>query len=368
MSNDYRNQVNSILNGGAGYVYTPGAVAALEKAVRISDLHQDLELAARARFALVDCATHSGQADKALVAFTWLLAQIDRNPHLTKSVPMDSLLWSCKWIALDIVQFPHVSKEQILNLLEEMSRRYDAQGLSPRAVLCLYSEAWQDMGYPDEAKRFFNRWQTSPSDGSEDCEACEIDFQVRHSLFYGDLEQALHLARPLLESQLGCFSVPEQTFCVFLLPLLRAGELETAQSLESRTHHRVATMNKFIGEAGQHIQFLALTDQFTRAVSLFEKKADQALSSTTQLNRWKFLLGARALWQRMADSGHRITRLRVGDSFPIPCGKYRVYKTATMAQWFLNEAQRIANQFDARNGNNFFNQQLDENEVLIRQN
>src|SRR4051812_22715000 len=69
--------------------------ALLEEIIRIADTRQDFEVGFDARMALVDAGTFSGAPDKALVAFSWCLAQADKQPdHFSGP----DLLWKYKWV------------------------------------------------------------------------------------------------------------------------------------------------------------------------------------------------------------------------------------------------------------------------------
>src|SRR5205085_1503800 len=85
----------------------------------------------------------------------------------------------------------------------------------------------------------------------------------------------------------SCSEVPQLTLAAVLLPLLRLGRGE-----EAMRHHvagyRMISKNpvEFIPSIADHIEFLALTDNFPRALKLVEKHLSLALE--TPCLAWQF--------------------------------------------------------------------------------
>jgi hypothetical protein len=69
-----------LLAGAEGLRDSPEKVAVLEEAVRHADSAGTLELQYGAREGLAEAAYFGGAPDKAIVAYTWCLAQFDRHP------------------------------------------------------------------------------------------------------------------------------------------------------------------------------------------------------------------------------------------------------------------------------------------------
>ncbi|GGE08925.1 hypothetical protein GCM10011571_07790 [Marinithermofilum abyssi] len=366
MSTDYRQRIEEIIDAADGEE-SDRAVAALEEAVRLADVHQDIEWGFKARESLVQVANFSGHGDKSLVAFSWILAQIDKNPEYEDRYLRYDLMWRYKWIASSLTNFPHISKEQILNVVEDMERRYKERGLSMRAVERIRYSLAKEFGWEDKVEEHFERWQSLPQDGSQDCEACETDFIMDHYLFHrNDLDQALEIARPILEGRLSCIGVPGNTLTTLMMELFEAGRVEEADRMQ-RKSHRYATKNADrLWAAGKHIQFLTLTDQLPRAIRIFEKMASAAVKSRELSNRHTFIRGARTLFLRMADRGRKKVKLRLATDFPVACDEPYRYDVQALGDWFSWEAERVADLFDARNGTSDYHDELKEDLELMK--
>ena len=116
----YTDQVEELLEQAGDLGHTPAAVAVCEQAVALADSHNDVGLGFAAREALIEAATFAGRPDAAIVAFSWCLAQSDRNPE---EFPEGGLLWQYKWIVDNVADFPNISSVQIDELFADMAVR-----------------------------------------------------------------------------------------------------------------------------------------------------------------------------------------------------------------------------------------------------
>src|SRR5579884_3112427 len=120
MTADYQIQVEELMDQAAVLPDGPSKLALLEEAVRLADVHQDTALADEARDDLIRTATFSGYPEKSLVAFSWRLAQSDRDPEV---FPEQALLWQYKWIANSLKYFPQITRTQIEDAFDDLARR-----------------------------------------------------------------------------------------------------------------------------------------------------------------------------------------------------------------------------------------------------
>lgn len=107
MTTDYQERIEELQEEAWGLPDGPSKLALLEEAVRLADTHQDVELGDEVRADLIRTATFCGYPEKALVAFSWRLAQSDRDP---KSFPETDLLWEFKWITDSLPGFPQIAQ------------------------------------------------------------------------------------------------------------------------------------------------------------------------------------------------------------------------------------------------------------------
>jgi hypothetical protein len=277
---------------------------------------------------------------------------------------MPRLLWLYKWVAEHAHKFPLVTKAQIDNMFADMARRYEEAALSMRAIYSLRTRAALEMGDVAGAKKDFKRWIDAEEDGSEDCPACELNSYVEFLLWRGEAEAAIDKAKPLLAGKMRCAEVPGITHSLLLVPLLKLGRGEQAAKGHKASCKQMRENRKFIGYAGQHLQYLALIDDFTPAVKLLESRLAWALETRNGQDELQFLLGARLLLARLAAAGRKQIKLLLPPTFE-HTREDGQYVTGELAEKFLTMAKDVATQFDRRNGTDRYARIVKESEALI---
>ena len=144
-------------------------VALLEEAVQLADSVQDVDLAYRQRNDLMTAAAFSGRADIMLIAFSWCLAQYDRNPQ---RFDREELLWKYKWVIEYSCQFPEISRRRLVDLHADMERRHREAGSTLYAVWLLRREVFQQFGEWQRACEAHAEFRKRRRDFLSDCPAC----------------------------------------------------------------------------------------------------------------------------------------------------------------------------------------------------
>jgi hypothetical protein len=336
MSDDPVQLVRERLRQAGRLEHGPSQVAVVEEAVRIADAHGDVALAYEARERLVNVATFSGAPEKVLVAFSWLLGQSDRDPQ---RFPDSALLWSYKWAANDLKDFPQISREQAQSTFADMARRFERNGASQRPVHKLRCTYALLAGELEAARAHYRDWIEAKRDSLSDCVACDQDDQVRFLVAEGKDAEAIERAAPILAGRMRCAEIPHHTLAHVLLPLLRLGRVDEAARHYLKGSRLVARNPDFLRANASNLRFLALTDNFAQAKALFERKLTWALETHNLAARFEFLLAARLLVGRLERTGPREWRLP------------RELAGRELVPWLDDELGSIAARFDERNGN-----------------
>ena len=344
---DYRAEVEGLLDEAAALPHGDARVALLESAVLLADSHEDVGLSYETRLELIDAATFGGYPDKALDAFTWCRAQQVRAPERFEA---GELLWKAKWVVGRLHEFPHISRERVEAALEELAQAFERAGAGERALLKLRYQTARDMGDMAAAARYWSQWIATPRDALTDCEACELDDELDLHLDRDEHEQVLQKAFPLLRGWTGCAEVPQRTYGSVLYPLLKLDRLEEAQKLHLHGYPAVARNRDFLVTVAEHLEFLALTHNFARALVLLERHLDWALAHASRVDRFGFLCAAALLFRLLREEGLAVLTLRLPYGFALHQADC-LYATARLQRWAQGEAAEIARRFDARNGN-----------------
>lgn len=335
-------------------------IALLEEAVRLADATADIKLAYNTRELFIHACVFGGAQEKAVVAFSWCLAQFDKRPELFSEW---TLLWKYKWIVNSIYDFPQVSKAQVYAMLDDVARRFQSAGYGLRVVHHYRYLFEKFLGNREEAVRQFRLAEEIPRDALSNCAACELDDHVGFSIYMGDDAGALRLARPLLEGEMRCATVPHRTLATVLLPLVRLGRLQTAVEHHLHGYRLVRDNKNFLDEIGDHIIFLVLTDNSWKAVKLFGEHYVWTEKNADMLRRFYFFRAAWFLFEVLLENGKGVLRVRLPESFPLHSASGR-YETAQLAEHFKRLAYDIGAKFDRRNESNSFAELLAETLAL----
>ena len=243
-------------------------VALVQEAVRLADTHSDVAAGFEARSELITAAMFAGQPDVELVAFSWCLAQCDRDPEQFSE---EDLLWKYKWVLDTLPLFPQISRAQIENMLEDMKTRYQRAGSTLHAVYTLRRDVSMYLGDRAQAEAAHTELERTRRDWLSNCAACVADGTVEYLNFLGRHEEALERARPILAGQQRCSEVPHRTYALVLYPLVLQGRLDEAMEYHLTGYKLIARNPKFIGQQAEHLNFLTLTDNLSKAIKLLEK-------------------------------------------------------------------------------------------------
>ncbi|HUG93873.1 MAG TPA: hypothetical protein VML55_23795 [Planctomycetaceae bacterium] len=325
----------------------PARVALCEAAVREADASGDLDAGYNARLELISAAEYSGADERALVAFSWCLAQFDRHPDRFHP---HGLLWRYKWILDNASDFPQLSLAQIERMEDDMEARVTRLGWSPRPVHYLRWANRMRIGNPDgRLMEFFEKWEAAPRDALADCPACERNKHIELLVRLGENERSLEVAAPILAGFLSCAEVPDGTYARLLTALVRLGQTERARELQRRGHRAVSRKPALLYEAASHVIFLVETGDLARAARLLEKNLPWAVATANVNDRFSLYLAATRLTQALADRPRKTRKLDLPRE--LPCYQADgTYRPAELANWFRGESVAMARQFDERNG------------------
>ena len=350
---DYQSQIDELQSEAWGLPNCPTKVSLLEEAVRVADLHNDVEQAYDLRQDLMESATFSGRDDVLLVAFSWCLAQFDRDPE---RFDQWDLFWKYKWVVGNVPDFPTISRPQIEELLADMQRRFDAAGYSQHAVhqkrrdvMC----SLRDLPAATAAHEQFSRVRR---DMLSDCPACVECNTGDYYELLGEWDSVWRAYAQIAEGRLTCHVEPLRSTSHALVPLLRLGQRERAEGLQKKVSRLLAKSENPNRAAAEHVIFLAVIGETARAKRLFERYLPAAVSAISYFDRFDMLRAGIILLDRLAEKGPTV-KMQLPAPLP-PADEKGRREIAPLRAWFLQESQQIAQQFDARNQNDGHTQAL----------
>lgn len=302
---------------------TPEKVKVLERIIAGADLYNNIEDGIEARKMLIETCFTIGFPKKQLQAFSWLIKKwedVDSDYY----IDTDDLFWNYKWICADVPTFDEVSKAQIDGLLNDMKEKFEQQNYSLRPYYKVCTLAAMSMGDVEKAKELFEKWSITEGDYLNDCPACETSDQVHYFCFIQDYETAEKTAKPIIEGKQRCAEVPHLTYGNMALAYLTLGDEKMAQECFDKGYPLVEKQSSLIPPLGQLLKYLVLTNQTEKAREVINTNLEIVLQAESGLDRLIFLQAAYPLFDQEKEAD------------------------------LIEMTEVLTAKFDARNGNNYY--------------
>ena len=264
-------------------------------------------------------------------ALMWLTGYIAQNlkeneskyPNFNDFV---DCLWKFKWIVSGVAKSSMIEKELIDKVNGAMLFYYERLELSLAAYYKALMNQNIDMGDAREAKANYELWKKLAKDDMGDCEACEASDEIAYLNFAGEHEAALSLAAPILSGELTCAEVPHATYAPILFSMIKTGKIEEAKALLPKAAATIESNPRVINEIAPLIEIAVRLGERETALNLARKHSAAILDGNDDLNDLRFFIAVSAF----SDEND--------------------YKTAL----------ELAGKFDARNGNTYYSDYLNE--------
>ena len=264
-------------------------------------------------------------------ALMWLTGYIAQNlkdddseyPNISDFV---QCLWKFKWIVSGVAKSSAIEKELIDKVNDAMLFYYERLELSLAAYYKALMNQNIDMGDAREAKANYELWKKLAKDDMGDCEACEASDEIAYLNFAGKHAAALGLAAPILSGELTCAEVPHTTYAPILFSMIKTGKIEEAKTLLPKAAATIESNPRTINEIAPLIEIAVRLGERETALNLARKHSAAILEGNDDLNDLRFFIAVSAF------------------------GDENDYKIAV----------EIAGKFDARNGNTYYSDYLNE--------
>jgi cellulose synthase operon protein C len=337
---------------------SPTRLSLLHRAIDGADQLQEVELGYQLRQVLIGTALEIGKGDQLAVAFSWCLAQYDQNPQRFES-DETQILWRFRWVIDELTDYYQVSKQQLESLVEDMTRRYEAAGVSLRAVhmlkLNVALKLWDKKTAADCLKSF----RKSRRDLFSDDPDSELGFEVLYDIECGRYKLAASKGEKFLSGPLGEEFNTTKIRSMMAVPLVLLGDIEKAVFCH-RTAVKYAKSNpRHVGRVACHINFLTITDNTSEAVKLFTTSLDTALVWIDPWGKMIFLAAGLFLFEHLAKVGDKPVKMRLPESFEHRNAKGS-YVPSELAKQLRADTEALVDEFNARNGNTFASELLND--------
>lgn len=323
-----------------------GKVAELERIAAHADAANDVRLGFDARFALIDAYNNHTERWRMLPPFSWCLTAFDRDPSLFDDWDAEMLRWYHKWAIAALRSTPRVGLAQTRTALDDLERRFRAQGRSLHAVYNLRCRIADHLGEETEARAWLARWRVANRDENSDCAGCDPSRQAELLAGWGEWDEAVQTIEPVLTGTPGCAEQPEKALVTVMVPYLRLGRYDEAAQAHVRAYRRHRHERDAFPFLAEHLRFCALTGQYERGLEILGAHLGWLDRPYDESSAMEFA-AAGALVCRLAAEG--------GIDRMIDRPAYRDRAAAELSvpalgADLLATAQDLAGRFDARNG------------------
>lgn len=308
----------------------------LEQAIKAADAENDVEAGYEAREMFMDATYILGMPKKQLLAFAWMIKQFEAD-----EIQIDAydLMWKYKWVGENIVDFPEISKEQIDHLLEDMKQKYLGFQYSLKPYYKIRTLVAMSMGEPEEVLRWHTEWQSAKKDHMNDCIACETHEEVHYDFYQGNYQAAVDKAKPLISGKQKCGEVPHLTNGILALCFWELGDQEAAKKRFNVGYQLTKNQAEFLHTNAHFILYLIASEQWENAELVAKAELNVLPSSENKFRQFRLYEAVAVLLQAAKKQGLAMdVGMDLGEA--------------------VQHAQEAAKSFDARNGNNFYQQQL----------
>ncbi|PQO39972.1 hypothetical protein [Blastopirellula marina] len=330
-------------------------LAATREALDLAQASGDLDAIFDAKLYHAGSTIVAGYADQAMPLFAWCLAHFEQDPQRFQR-ERDSLLRQFKRTLQKADEFPQLSLEQIEGMRTQMGEMLRQGGYSLRTLYYTKMTFGMAIGDRAAAADAYERYADLAPDDMGDCATCELNNELDYLIFQGDFEQALQVGGPILRGEQTCAQVPHYTFGYVLRPLALLGSHNEADDYQSRGYELIRSSTGFLSALPHHLAYLSHRGQYDAALQIFENHLPEALDSRQLRGKHHFYLATQLMLTRLAEERPTVT-FRPPQHFPLyqPSGEYAV---ADLIAWLESETAPLAEQFNQRNGNQYFTHEL----------
>lgn len=205
----------------------------------------------------------------------------------------------------------------------------------------------------DKAQEHFDIFENEKMGLNSACTACEQSFKVWYAIQKGDIQKADKLAAKIFNGVYVCHDVPWQTYAFFLEHYVNAGEIDNNKKIVEKLLKGGCRDVSDIANLGVVLMCLAHLNP-NRGINILQHYLHWSTNLWNKQGLYYFYKGAWCVCEAAKDLK---TSIFVPQGHPLE--KSKISKTEDCANWFYNQAKKIAESFDNRNGTDFYKRNLE---------
>ncbi len=343
---DYTIEYNKIMSGaGRLNEYDLSSVNILKKAFNLAQKMNDDELILESGEALIEASIFSDENLTAISILPKLLTIVDKS-----SISDDRFLWEYKWVLETLLEYPHISKQQMFDALNDMRDRHGKLGYNDKVYYEHLFHLYYNLGMKEEAQDSLDKFYEFSLDYNpmSSCKACIAhDVLLYYDMFYM-FDKVMEAAEPILNGSLSCNNKPIATYSYLTVVYLKKRDYKSAAKMFNLYE------KKKKGYAGKfNIDpsiYLIKMKEYTKAINELKEGNRFSYLKIKNRNYLKYCYVYWYLAHNLIQDGFKEVKITFSKDFPF-YDSSNVYDTHLLNDFFKKESQTLANQFDLRNGN-----------------
>lgn len=324
-----------------------GKIAELERIAAHADAAGQTRIGFDTRMALIDTYNNHTERWRMLPAFGWCLRTFDEHPELFEGWDAELLRWYHKWAVATLRSTPQVGLAQTQAALDDLERRFTRDGQSLQAVYNLRCRIADHVGDQEQARQWLDRWRTAPRDVNSDCAGCDPSRQAELLADWGEWEQAIAVAEPVLSGALGCTEQPEKALVAVIMPYLRLGRYAEAAQAHVRAYRRHRHERDAFPYLADHLRFCALTGHHERGLAILTEHLEWFDRPYDDASAMEFAAAGALICRLAGTAGLGDRTVHRPEHGQRPAAELTVEELGTL---LAEAATELAGRFDARNG------------------
>lgn len=295
-----------------------------------------------------------GDNFKAIIQFPEYLKLFDEHPEFEDDMSHE-MMWTFKNVLENMKDYYQISRKEIEHYFEEFKKRSQKYGESLRVYYMKKCRLYLHMD-KQLAKDAYEKFQKFPRTANSDCLACEMNFDMECALEFGNEEQALHIAKPILEGERRCAEIPHDTYAELAKYYLYHGNLDEALYYATRCERLITGEPEFLEQTGFLLEVYSVIDA-SHGWKVLKYALADFVDCKNPVMRLGFARGAYRLLKAVAEQTEFLLNSGL-QALPVPKTE-EGWETKAVCDYFYQIAKDLSEKFDTRNQSRYYQDLLE---------
>ena len=342
-------------------VYTESSKAILFKCIERAKWLKDLDLEFEARYEYLSQLTYLGYFEESISLFPWFLNIYDQYPDQFNYY---QILWGYKWIVGPICKYANIPLAKVEAIFADFNQRFKDYGSTERIVAHFNMRKDYLTGNVSSAiEKYYQSKNITQEHFLDDCDACMLDHDLPIFLYNREFQTFLDEAKPILDRNLSCRSVPKTTYPKAVYACMQSNKWDLAEQYCQAALDELELNKRNFEQYCYVLLYLATQNKYIKGREIIENQLSLMNDRIDNVSQCTFYHACYLFFQHMKNEGQEKVTLRLAlnpafiDKF-IKADKDEVYDISELVSWFKKQAELHAKALDQRNGNTFYQDDL----------